>query len=97
MIEKYLIPVILGIVLGIIGSIIYLKIKNKKSKENIPVKLISKDLKIQEKDKKEVDNFFNVEEHEKIKKKIEFLKDKKLLKKMKVRKKKVKKKKVKKK
>ena len=92
MIEKYLIPIILGIVLGIIGSIIYLKIKNKKAKENIPENFISKDLKIQKKDKKEVDNFFSIEEHDKIKKKIEFLKDKKLLKKMRARKKKARKK-----
>lgn len=92
MIEKYLIPIILGIILGLIGTIIFVKFKLKKIKKNIPERFIPKDLKIKEKDKKEVDKFFSVEEHDKIKKKIEFLKDKKMLKKMKGGKKKVKKK-----
>ena len=98
MIGEYFISAISGIILGSIIAVIYLKIKNKKVKKNIPKKFVNEDLKIEQKYNEDVDESFSLEKHEKIKEKIKLLKEKKLLKETKIRKKKkVKKKKVKKK
>jgi len=82
MLIGYLYSAVVGIVIGLLIGAYYLRKKNIKAKNNIPDKLIEDN----KEDDKVVVDFYDIGEHEKIKKKIEIIKDKKTLKKLKQKK-----------